>query len=58
MPKSMKGWSQTDAKKTFEKVMQKVTKTKAKRSQNRAETESEKGLGRTNLSKIQQRAFI
>ena len=42
MPKSMKGWSQTDTKKTFEKVMQKAPKTKAKRIQNRAETVSEK----------------
>ena len=49
MPKSMKGWSQTDAKKAFEKVMQNVAKTKAKRSQNRAETGSEKGPGRKSV---------
>ena len=49
MPKSMKGWSQTDAKNVFEKVMQKATKTKAKRSQNKAEVGSGKGPGRKSV---------
>ena len=49
MPKSMKGWSQTYVRNAFGKVMQKITKTKAKRSQNRAETGSEKGPGRKSV---------
>ena len=49
MPKSMKGWSQTYVRNAFGKVMQKITKTKAKRSQNRAETGSDKVPGRKSV---------